>query len=97
MSDYLSPSASNYADLSAKVRKTIPPESELYLHYAAMKKYDGVSGIVDLNAKTMTSRTGEDYSVSCAHLIEQCCLIFGTGGKVYGEVWPPKNCASFTR
>lgn len=89
MSDYLSPSASNYADLSAKVRKTIPPESELHLHYAAMKKYDGVSGIVDLAAGTMTSRTGEDYSVSCAHIISQCIGIFGEEGKVYGEVWHP--------
>ena len=89
MSDYLSPSASNYADLSAKVRKGIPAEDQLHLFYAAMKKYDGVSGIVDLDAGTMTSRTGEDYSVSCAHLIAQCQGVFGTGGKVFGEVWHP--------
>lgn len=91
MADYLSPSASNYADLSAKVRKTLPPEDQIHLHYAAMRKYDGVSGCVDLDAGTMTSRTGEDYSVSCAHIIEQCRWAFGTGGKIYGEVWHPTD------
>lgn len=92
MADYLSPSAANYADLSAKVRKTLPPEDQIHLHYAAMKKYDGVSGCVDLDAGTMTSRTGEDYSVSCAHIIEQCRAVFGSyGGKVYGEVWHPTD------
>lgn len=92
MADYLSPSASNYADLSAKVRKTLPPEDQIHLHYAAMKKYDGVSGCVDLAAGTMTSRTGEDYSVSCAHIIEQCRTVFGSyGGKIYGEVWHPTD------
>lgn len=87
MADYLSPSASNYADLSAKVRKTLPPEDQIHLHYAAMRKYDGVSGCVDLDAGTMTSRTGEDYSVSCAHIIKRCQDVFGSGGKIYGEVW----------
>lgn len=95
MAGYLSPSAANYADLSAKVRKTLPPEDQIHLHYAAMKKYDGVSGTVDLEAGTMTSRTGEDYSISCGHIIEQCRAVFGKGcGKVYGEVWHPTDAQS---
>lgn len=94
MADYLSPSAANYADLSAKVRKTLPPESCIHLYYAAMRKYDGVSGIVDTTAGTMTSRTGEDYSASCAHIIEQCRTVFGSGVTVYGEVWHPTDAQS---
>lgn len=94
MADYLSPSAANYADLSAKVRKTLPPEDQIHLHYAAMRKYDGVSGIVDTTAGTMTSRTGEDYSVSCAHIIKQCQETFGEDTVVYGEVWHPTDAQS---
>lgn len=94
MADYLSPSAANYADLSAKVRKTLPPEDQIHLHYAAMRKYDGVSGIVDTTAGTMTSRTGEDYSVSCAHIIKQCQETFGEDTMVYGEVWHPTDAQS---
>lgn len=94
MADYLSPSAANYADLSAKVRKTLPPEDQLHLHYAAMKKYDGVSGIVDTTAGTMTSRTGEDYSVSCAHIIKRCQEVFGEDSILYGEVWHPTDAQS---
>ena len=94
MADYLSPSAANYADLSAKVRKTLPPEDQIHLHYAAMRKYDGVSGIVDTTAGTMISRTGEDYSVSCAHIIKQCINTFGPGTVLYGEVWHPTDAQS---
>lgn len=94
MADYLSPSAANYSDLSAKVRKGLPPEDQIHLHYAAMRKYDGVSGIVDTTAGTMTSRTGEDYSVSCAHIIKQCQETFGGDAVIYGEVWHPTDAQS---
>lgn len=93
---YLSQSAVEYDGLSATAKRKLCPPELIALTYMAQKKYDGVSAIIftgcgfgiNHGAKVL-SRTGEDYTVSCGHLLKAAQELFGENMVLFGEVWHP--------
>jgi ATP-dependent DNA ligase len=84
---------------NAAMRKAYPSSTPLSTapNRLPLLKYDGVCGIVEYKAGRlrMLSRTGEDYSVSCAVILEQVGLAMERTGHrrsnayIMGEVWQP--------
>jgi DNA ligase-1 len=89
--------AVEFGKLSSKFRKKWADEQALWeAGWLAQRKYDGCFGmavITDYEAQ-MLSRTGEDYTTSCAHILAElqeaaaCWVNFGPF-IVLGEVWHP--------
>lgn len=83
---------------SAKFRKKYADEQALYdAGWYMQPKFDGCYGMAILaeDKATMLSRTGEDYSVSCANILAdlQALLPIAEFGEVVviGEVWDPED------
>lgn len=103
MADYNILKAVEYGKTSAAWRKTHAFEELLDLGWWLQPKYDGCFGMAvikpDPADSRMLSRTGEDYTASCRHLLDeihQCCEETGTfpmdeGFVVLGEVWHPTD------
>lgn len=85
---YLSQSAVEFDALPKKVQASI------YLtKYAAQRKYDGVSGIVNTSDGTCLSRTGGEFT-SCQHIVNDTLARFGPGWVVFGEIWHATDAQS---
>lgn len=105
MSDYLVMRAVEYEKLPAKFKKANPFDGLLAAGYWLQKKYDGCMGIAtirfDRSECTMQSRTGEDYTASTGHLLDELhdAATEQSGSFdpfiVIGEVWQPIEEASF--
>jgi len=109
MSDYIVMRAVEFSKLPATFKKIFKNEKGLVeAGYWMQKKYDGCMGIAMIRGdgtSQMLSRTGEDYTKSCEHIIEalldakadtwdgdgQCWDDF----IVIGEVWQPISEAAF--
>lgn len=99
MADIQIMKAVEFDKLPAKFRKQYPHLDALKAAgYWLQRKYDGCFGKATLRADgkhTMESRTGEDYTTSCQHLLNELAeageewLRGGTGFVVLGEVWHP--------
>lgn len=97
MADILIMKAVEHAALPAKFRKQYPHlEALKAAGYWLQRKYDGCFGKATIRADgkhTMESRTGEDYTVSCQHLLDELAEAgeagLGTDFVVLGEVWHP--------
>ncbi len=78
--------AVEFAKLPVSFRKTHPDHASLEAAgYWLQMKYDGCFGLVQ-NGQ-MFSRTGEDYTRSCEHIVRACYDAFGPDYAVIGEVW----------
>lgn len=88
------------AATSAKFKKTHPTHGSLQAAgWWLQRKYDGCFGMAivrEYSASQMLSRTGEDYTASCRHilaeLLEAVISVRGTGWHevvFLGEVWHP--------
>lgn len=87
---------------SAALRKQYKDEEALYkAGWDAQPKYDGVFGMAcireELMQSRMLSRTGEDYTLQCQHIIQvlwsRLMRVRGVGwygAVVLGEVWHPE-------
>lgn len=87
---------------SAALRKQYKDEDALFkAGWDAQPKYDGVFGMAciheELMLSRMLSRTGEDYTLQCQHIIQvlwsRLMRVRGTGwhgAVVLGEVWHPE-------
>ena len=106
MADYLIMKAVEHDKLPVKFKKLYPTINALAAAgWWTQKKYDGCMGIAmmrfDLDACQMLSRTGEDYTPSCLHILkelhEAACEQSGSWNNfvVIGEVWLPINQAKF--
>lgn len=102
MSDYLILKAVEHSGLPVKFRKRYPTlESLAQAGWWTQKKYDGCMGVAFVAPERsdcrMQSRTGEDYSVSCAHVLDE--LHEAGDGRlpfvVIGEAWQPIEEAAF--
>lgn len=103
MADYNILKAVEYSKTSAAWRKTHAFDELLTLGWWLQPKYDGCFGMAvikpDHTESRMLSRTGEDYTKSCQHILDeirQCCEETGTwpmddGFVVLGEVWHPTD------
>lgn len=95
MAKYAILKAVEFDKCSAKFKKQWKNEDELWrAGWLLQPKYDGCFGMAyirkDNAACTMLSRTGEDYSTSCRHILNE--LHEAADGKecvVLGEVWHP--------
>lgn len=92
MSDYLIMKAVEYDKLPVKFKKAHPFDGLMAEGYWLQKKYDGCMGIVV--GDKMLSRTGEDYTRSCGHLVEEVRRHIPSFN-VIGEVWQPPTEALF--
>lgn len=101
MADYLILKAVEFDKLSAKMKKTYGNVDELPRdRWDLQPKYDGCFGLAtiwEVGPSTMKSRTGEDYSVSCRHILAELRdAVDGTRGQGWhcavflGEVWHPE-------
>lgn len=92
--------AVEYDKLAAKTRKEYPDLASLQAAgWMLQRKYDGCFGMAVLREdgnSEMLSRTGEDYTVSCQHLLSEAAEAVtewrGSGwamAVVLGEVWHP--------
>ena len=79
----------------AKFRKKFPTVADLK-HYWLQKKYDGCFGVavlLDDGTQRMLSRTNEDYTPSCKHILRElreALEVAGQDSGVFlGEVWHP--------
>lgn len=83
--------AVEFDKLSAKLRKQYADEQALLMAgWWAFPKYDGCYGMVVVSGgeARMLSRTGEDYSASCGHILSEVKeALEGEDGVVIGEVW----------
>lgn len=103
MSDYKIMKAVEYAKLPAAFRKFYSEDSFEANGYWLQKKYDGCMGIakIGVNSQVMESRTGEDYSASCGHILRELrdALTDRWGSEssavIIGEVWEPISDAAF--
>lgn len=84
--------------LGAATKKKYPtPQSLVDAGWWVQKKYDGCFGmaVMSMDGSRMLSRTGEDYSLSCAHLLRALYAGASVHGPfddfvVLGEVWHPE-------
>lgn len=103
MSDYLIMKAVEHAKLPAKFRKQYPDTNALLdAGWWVQDKYDGCMGIAMMTTHRedckMLSRTGEDYTPSCGHILDELheakTALVGYPTLledfiVIGEVWQP--------
>jgi ATP-dependent DNA ligase len=101
MSDIKIMKAVEYDKLPAKYKKATPFESITDETHWLQPKYDGCFGMAvihdDPADSRMLSRTGEDYSASCGHILDELrSRVIGSGMNmvfpfvVLGEVWHPE-------
>lgn len=105
VSDYLIMKAVEFDKLPVKFRKKYPDTNDLLdAGYWVQDKYDGCMGIAVMRydgGSQMLSRTGEDYTLSCGHILEELreAADDQTGSWddfiVIGEVWLPIAQAKF--
>ncbi len=106
MSEYLCMKAVEYDKLPVKFKKANPFDGLLDQGYWLQKKYDGCMGIATIQANRsicgMLSRTGEDYSASTQHLLDElheaATELYGQDFAAFvaiGEVWQPIEEAKF--
>lgn len=107
MADYLILKAVEHAKLPVRFRKRYPTlESLVQAGWWTQKKYDGCMGVAfigtDRASCKMQSRTGEDYSASCEHILDELYEAKTDSGQwagavlvVIGEVWQPIEEATF--
>lgn len=82
--DYLIMKAVEHVKLPVKFKKQYPTLGHLRdAGWWLQRKYDGCFGIA--TSTQMRSRTGEDYTKSCGHIVE----LIEPGYVVLGEVWHP--------
>jgi DNA ligase-1 len=91
--------------LSAATKKKYPTEQALYeAGWWLQPKYDGCFGMAYIGTDNdrMLSRTGEDYTKSCGHILKELkdAMIDARGIGFYpqvflGEVWQPIDEAAF--
>lgn len=100
MAEYLIMKAVEFDKLPVSFRKHYPSIEKMRSHgWWLQKKYDGCFGMAVLRedgGSQMLSRTGEDYSTSCRHILgalaQHMTAYRGTGwveAVVLGEVWNP--------
>lgn len=99
MSDYLIMKAVEFDKLPAKFKKYYPHTNALQeAGWWLQPKYDGCMGIAMMSSvgdHRMVSRTGEDYTASCKHILKEIAdaAQAQSGGWddfiVIGEVWLP--------
>jgi DNA ligase-1 len=102
MADELILKAVEFDKTSAAFRKQYKDEEALHkAGWVAQPKYDGVFGMAcireELMQSRMLSRTGEDYTLQCQHIVQSLwdalMHVRGTGwygAVVLGEVWHPE-------
>lgn len=104
MSDYLIMKAVEFDKLPVKFKKLHGSiEALAEAGWWTQKKYDGCMGIAMMSrgGSRMLSRTGEDYSESCAHILDELHSAaddFDPGWEdfiVIGEAWVPIEEAAF--
>lgn len=95
MADYNIMKAVEHAKLPVKYRKQYPTLKHMQdAGFWLQKKYDGCMGIAHITRKGdyMLSRTGEDYTASCGHILADLRAAADKQGSwddfvVIGEVW----------
>lgn len=94
MAQYIIHKAVELSACSSKFKKLYPDlDSLVKAGYWLQPKYDGCCGIAVITPQgaTMLSRTGEDYSASCAHILDELVKLGNKAGLpdfvVIGEVW----------
>ena len=108
MADYLIMKAVEFDKLPAKFKKQYVDEQGLIdAGFWLQKKYDGCMGIAVVahpsrgKLSRMLSRTGEDYTSSCGHILKELEEALGDSDRldesiiVIGEVWQPIEEATF--
>ena len=109
MADYIVMKAVEHGKLPSKFRKQYPDLKSLQdAGWWLQKKYDGCMGIADvwnhnLGNSRMLSRTGEDYTLSCGHILNELHEAMDDRhgpndwehAAFIGEVWQPIEEAAF--
>lgn len=107
MAEYIIMKAVEFSKLPAKFKKQYRDEKGLAeAGFWMQKKYDGCMGVAEVwpqepEKSRMLSRTGEDYTKSCGHILDALNRALdnaprcGTPVCVIGEVWQPIEEAAF--